>query len=89
MQNKLGFILNPIKSLFGYTKEIPKEEFTEKMVLVVKGVPIEEITAETVEVYETIGSEIVGLTVIVLAILAMIIGSLVFPGSSPSEEKKE
>jgi Na+/proline symporter len=89
VQNWLGFLLNPIKLRFGFTKEIPIEEVTEKTVLVVKDIPIEEITAKTVEVYDTIGSEIVGLTVIVLAILAMIIGSLVFPGSEPSEEHKE
>jgi SSS family solute:Na+ symporter len=89
VQNKLGFLLNPIKLRFGFTKEIPTEDFTEKMVLVIKDVPIEEITAKTVEVYETIGSEIVGLTVITLAILAMIIGSLAFPGCDSPEEKKE
>jgi SSS family solute:Na+ symporter len=36
-----------------------------------------------------VSSEIVGLTVIVLATILMVIGSLAFPGSSPSEEKKE
>jgi SSS family solute:Na+ symporter len=89
VQNKLGFLLNPIKLRFGFTKEIPIEEFTEKMVLVAKNVSIEEVTTKTVEVYETIGSEIVGLTVIALAISAMIIGSLVFPGRGLSEDNKE
>ena len=79
VQNKLGFLLNPIKLQFGFTKEIPIEEVTEKTVLVVKNIPIEQITTKTVEIYDTIGSEIVGLTVIALAILAMIIGSLLFP----------
>jgi SSS family solute:Na+ symporter len=89
VQNKLGFLLNPIKLRFGFTKEIPVEEFTEKMVLVAKNVSIEEVTTKTVEVYETIGSEIVGLTVITLAILAMVIGSLAFPGRDSNEEHKE
>lgn len=89
VQNKLGFLLNPIKLRFGFTKEIPIEEFTEKMVLVAKNVSIEEVTTKTVEVYETIGSEIVGLTVITLAILAMVIGSLAFPGCGSNEEHKE
>jgi hypothetical protein len=79
VQNKLGFLFNPIKLQFGFTKEIPIEEVTEKTALVVKNIPVEQITTKTVEVYDTIGSEIVGLTVIALAILAMIIGSLLFP----------
>jgi SSS family solute:Na+ symporter len=79
VQNGLGFLLNPIKLRFGFTKEIPIEEITEQTALVVRNIPIEEITTKTVQVYDTIGSEIVGLTVITLAILAMIIGSLLFP----------
>ncbi|MCP4613505.1 MAG: sodium:solute symporter family protein [Planctomycetes bacterium] len=79
VQNGLGFLLNPIKLLFGFTKEIPIEEVTEKTALVVRNIPIEEITTKTVQVYDTIGSEIIGLTVITLAILAMIAGSLLFP----------
>jgi len=89
VQNKLGFLLNPIKLQFGFTKEIPIEEVTEKTVLVVKNIPIEQITTKTVEVYDTIGSEIVGLTVIALAILAMIIGSLLFPQKRTYSEAKE
>jgi len=79
VQNRLGFLLNPVKLRFGFTKEIPVEEVTEKTILVVKDIPIDEISAKTVLVYDTIGSEIVGLTVIALAIFAMIVGSLVFP----------
>jgi hypothetical protein len=79
VQNKLGFLLNPLKLHLGFTKQIPIEDVAEKTVLVLKDVPIEQITAKTVEVYETIGSEIIGLAVIALAILAMIAGSLLFP----------
>ena len=37
----------------------------------------------------SVSSEIVGLTVIVLATILMVVGSLVFPGSSSTEENKE
>ena len=53
------------------------------------GRAIEEITAETVEVYKMIGSEIVGLAAIGLAIFSMIAGSLLFPQSRPPSESKE
>ncbi len=79
VQNWLGFLLNPIKLHFGFTKEIPIEEVTETTVLVNQSVPLDQITEKTVQVYETIGSEIVGLTVITLVIVVMIMGSLVFP----------
>jgi len=79
VQNKLGFILNPLKLHLGFTKQIPIDDVTEKTVLVFKDVPIEQIAGKTVEVYETIGSEIIGLAVIALAILVMIAGSLLFP----------
>jgi SSS family solute:Na+ symporter len=82
-------LLNPLKLRFGFTEEIAVEKVTEKMVLVAQDIPIEEITAETVEVYKTIGSEIVGLAVITLATLAMILGSLLFPQSNASSESKE
>jgi SSS family solute:Na+ symporter len=82
VQNWLGFLLNPIKLRFGFTKEIPIEEITEKTVLVFKDIPIEEITTKTVLVYDTIGSEIVGLTVIAFAIVVMVVGSLLFPDRS-------
>jgi len=84
VQNWLGFLLNPIKLHFGFTKEIPIAEVTEKTVLVVQDVPIDQITEKTVLVYETIGSEIVGLTVIVLAVIFMVVGSLVFPDRDKS-----
>ncbi|MFC1633752.1 sodium:solute symporter [Planctomycetota bacterium] len=84
VQNWLGFILNPIKLYFGFTKEIPIEEVTEKTLLVVQDVPIDQITEKTVLVYETIGSEIVGLTVIALVIVLMVVGSLVFPDREKS-----
>jgi len=89
VQNILGFLLNPVKLYFGFTKEIPIEKITEKTVLVFKDIPIEEITAETVLVYDTIGSEIVGLTVIALAIVLMVVGSLLFPDRGRAPERKE
>jgi len=89
VQYYLGFLLNPIKSYFGFTKEIPIEEITEKTVLVFKDIPIEEIGEKTVLVYDTIGSEIVGLIVIALAVALMVIGSLVFPARHTSLGNKE
>jgi len=86
VQNRLGFLLNPLKLHFGFTKDIPIEDVTEKTVLVIKDLPIEQISAKTVLVYDTIGSEIVGLTVIALAVLTMIVGSLVFPDDRMSSE---
>jgi len=82
-------LLNPLKLRFGFTKEIPIEEITKKTILVVQDIPIDQITAKTVEVYETIGSEKVGLAVIALAISAMIVGSMLFPRSRTSSEAKE
>ena len=79
VQNRLGFLLNPVKQQFGFTQEIPIEDVTETTVLVDQSVPIDQITEKTVLVYETIGSEIVGLTVIVLVVIFMVAGSLVFP----------
>jgi SSS family solute:Na+ symporter len=87
VQNWLGFLLNPVKLRFGFTKEIPIEEITETTVLVHQNVPIDQITEKTVLVYETIGSEIVGLTVIALAIVFMVVGSLVFPNRNESSKK--
>jgi SSS family solute:Na+ symporter len=89
VQNWLGFLLNPIKLRFGFTREIPIEEVTEKTVLVLKDIPIEEISEKTVLVYDTIGSEIVGLTVIALAIVVMVVGSLLFPDRKEPLENKE
>lgn len=88
-QNWLGFLLNPIKLLFGFTKEIPIKEVAEWTVIVVREPPGEEIGKNTVLVYETIGSEIVGLTVIALAILAMVVGSVLFPDRNKLTEDKE
>ena len=82
-------LFNPIKLRFGFTEHIPIKDVTEKTILVVKDIPIEEITAKTVEVYKTVGSEIVGLVVIALAVLAMIVGSVLFPQSRTSSEPKE
>jgi len=89
VQNSLGFLLNPIKLRFGFTKEIPIEEVTEKTILVFKDVPIEKIAEKTVLVYDTIGSEIVGLTVIALAIVAMVAGSLAFPRRGATADHEE
>ncbi len=83
VQNRLGFLLNPVKLRFGFTKEILIEKLTEEMVLVV---PLEEITTETALIYDKIGSEIVGLVVIALAISAMIVGSLLFPQGRTSSK---
>jgi len=89
VQNMLGFMLNPLKLRFGFTKEIPIAGITEQMILVAQDVPIEAISTKTVEVYRTIGSEIVGLAAIGLAVLSMIAGSLLFPQSRTSYESKE
>jgi len=89
VQNRLGFLLNPVKSHFGFTKEIPIEEITDKTVLVFKDIPIEEVSEKTVLVYDTIGSEIVGLTVIALAMVLMVAGSLLFPDRTKPLDRKE
>ncbi|OHB73068.1 MAG: hypothetical protein A2Z25_06615 [Planctomycetes bacterium RBG_16_55_9] len=86
VQTWLGFLLNPIKLYFGFSREIPIEEVTEKTVLV-HPVPIGQLTDKTVLVYETIGSEIIGLTVIGLVVVLMVIGSLVFPDRDKSSKK--
>ncbi|MHC4495742.1 MAG: hypothetical protein ACYSYM_07955 [Planctomycetota bacterium] len=89
VQNWLGFLLNPVKLHFGFTKEIPIEEVTEGTVLVIREIPVEEIGKNTVLVYDTIGSEIVGLTVIALAVAFMVAGSILFPDRSRLSEDKE
>ena len=87
VQNLLGFVLNPVKLHFGFIKEIPIEDINEKTVLVAN-IPIEEITTKTVEVYDTIGSEIIGLTVLLTAVVLIIVGSLVFPDKKMVHEEK-
>lgn len=87
VQNWLGFLLNPIKLYFGFTKEIPIEDVTESTVLVHQ-VPLDQITDKTVQVYTTIGSEIVGLTVIALVVVVMVLGSLAFPDRKKMSSKK-
>ena len=78
-----------MKLLFGFTKEIPIEEVTEGTVIISRELPVEEIVKNTVLVYDTIGSEIVGLTVIALAIVAMVAGSILFPDRDKPLEDKE
>lgn len=75
VQNILGFLLNPAKRYCGFTKEIPVDQLTDKMVLVREILP----GADTTLIYDAIGSEIVGLLVIALATSAMVVGSLLFP----------
>ena len=75
VQNLFGFLLNPAKRHYGFTREIPIDKLTDAMVLVKETLP----GAETALIYEAIGSEIVGLIVIALAVTAMVVGSLLFP----------
>jgi SSS family solute:Na+ symporter len=89
VQNRLAFLLNPVKLLFGFTKEIPIEEVTEGTVIITRELPVEEIGKNTVLVYDMIGSEIVGLTVIALAIVLMVAGSILFPDRDKLSEDKE
>ncbi len=89
VQNWLGFLLNPLKLRFGFTKEIPVEEVAEGAALVIRDIPVEEIGTNTVLVYDTIGSEIVGLTVIALAVVFMVAGSILFPDRSKLSDDKE
>jgi SSS family solute:Na+ symporter len=78
VQKMLGFVINPARRLFGFTEQVPIEELTEEMVLVKEVVP----GADTALVYQVIPSEVVGLTVIILAVVAMVVGSLLFPDRS-------
>ena len=89
VQNWLGFILNPVKLFFGFTKEIPIEKVTEDVGIVSWGFLFEEGGANAVLVYKMIGSEIVGLTVIALAIVAMVVGSILFPDRDKPLSDKE
>ncbi len=82
VQKGLGFVLNPIKLHYGITKEIPMAELTEKMVLVKQILPGDQMAL----IYDNIGSEIIGLITIGLTLLAMIVGSLVFPVHRVSSE---
>jgi len=89
VQNWLGFLLNPAKLFFGFTKEIPIEKVTEDVAIVSWGFLSDEGGANAVLVYKMIGSEIVGLTVIALAIAAMVTGSVLFPDrNKPSPDKE-
>ncbi len=80
-QDAFGFVLNPIKLHFGFTKTVPVEEFTESMMMV-KDIPIEQVTTETVEIYRAIPSHIIGLCAIMLAAVLMVAGSMLFPQKS-------
>ena len=89
VQNWLGFILNPVKLFFGFTKEIPIEKVTEDVGIVSWGFLFEEGGENAVLAYKMIGSEIVGLTVIALAIVAMVVGSILFPDRDKPLSDKE
>ncbi|MHC4284390.1 MAG: hypothetical protein ACYSWZ_15665 [Planctomycetota bacterium] len=78
-------MLNPIKLHYGITKEIPVAELTEKMVLVKEVLEGDQMAL----IYENIGSEIIGLITIGLALSFMVVGSLIFPDRSRSSESKE
>ena len=73
-------VLNPVKHWFGFTKEIPVEELTDKMVLA------KELMAgdAVAEVYKDVPSAVVGLVVLCTAIVLMIVGSLLFPDKKQS-----
>jgi SSS family solute:Na+ symporter len=82
VQKVLGFMLNPIKLHYGITKEIPVAELTEKMVLVKEVLEGDQMAL----IYENIGSEIIGLITIGLALSFMVVGSLIFPDRSRSQQ---
>jgi SSS family solute:Na+ symporter len=82
VQKALGFVLNPIKLRYGITEEIPVAELTEKMILVKEVLPGDQMAL----IYDNIGSEIIGLITIGLALSAMIVGSLMFPVDRASSE---
>jgi Na+/proline symporter len=73
-------VLNPAKRWFGFTREIPVEELTDKMVLAQELVP----GGAVVEVYKDVSSAVVGLVVLGTAIVLMIVGSLLFPDKKQS-----
>ena len=85
VQKALGFVLNPIKLRYEMTKEIPVDKLTEKMALVKDVLPGDQMAL----IYDNIGSEIIGLITIGLALLAMIVGSLAFPSRGKSAEHEE
>jgi SSS family solute:Na+ symporter len=85
VQKALGFVLNPIKVHYEITKEIPVTKLTEKMVLVREVLPGDQMAT----IYDNIGSEIIGLITIGLALSTMIIGSLIFPDRGRAPEQKE
>ncbi|MHC4461502.1 MAG: sodium:solute symporter family protein [Planctomycetota bacterium] len=85
LQKALGFVLNPIKLHYEITKEIPVAELTEKMVLVKEVVQGDQMAL----IYDNIGSEIIGLITIGLALTTMVVGSLIFPDRNRPSEQKE
>ena len=85
VQKVFGFLLNPIKLHYGITKEIPVAELTEKMDLVKEVIQGDQMAL----IYDNIGSEIIGLITIGLALTAMIAGSLVLPDRKIPSEQKE
>jgi SSS family solute:Na+ symporter len=85
IQKVLGFVLNPIKLHYEITKEIPVSKLTDNMVLVKEVMQGDQMAL----IYDNIGSEIIGLITIGLALAAMIIGSLIFPDRNRPTEAKE
>ncbi len=85
VQEIFHFMFAPIKQLFGYTKEIPVSELTDDMYLVKEVLPGDTIA----HVYEMIGSEVIGLVTLCLAIVLMIVGSLLFPDKRQNEYHAE
>jgi SSS family solute:Na+ symporter len=85
VQKVLGFVLNPIKLHYGITKEIPVAELTEKMVLAKEVLQGDQMAL----IYDNIGSEIIGLITIGLALSFMVVGSFIFPDRNTPSEQKE
>jgi len=85
VQEICHFMLAPIKRVFGFTSEIPVADLTENMQLVKEVVPGD----ATAQIYDVIGSDIVGLVVLCMAIVLMIVGSLLFPDTKTNNYHAE
>jgi SSS family solute:Na+ symporter len=75
VQDLLGWALNPVKLRLGMTTEIPVEHLTERMVLVKEVLPGD----QTAIVYDSLRSDVVGLTVLLVSVGLMVVGSLLVP----------
>jgi len=85
VQKALGFVLNPVKLHYGITKEIPVAKLTERMVLIKEVLQGE----QTALIYDNIGSEVIGLITIGLALAAMVVGSLAFPDRQRARRRRD